>query len=49
MNKSEEIYLRSQLAYLNGKVKVYESLLYSHNILKRPKLLRLNSIGDENE
>ena len=49
MNKSEEIYIRSQMAYLKGKVEVYESLLYSNNILKRPKLLRLNSIGDENE
>ena len=49
MNKSEEIYLRSQLTYLKGKVEVYENLLYSNNILKRPRLLKFNSNGDEND
>ena len=44
MNKSEEIYLRSQLAYLKGKVEVYESLLYSNNILKRPEIIKIDEI-----
>lgn len=42
MTKGEEIYLKSQLAYLKGKVEVYESLLYSNNILKRPKIIKLD-------
>lgn len=40
MTKSEEVWLRSQLAYLKGKV--YESLLYSNNILKRPEIIKLD-------
>lgn len=42
MTKSEEIYLNSQLAYLKGKVEVYERLLYSNNILKRPQIIKLD-------
>lgn len=47
MNKSEEIYLRNQLSYLKGKVEVYEILLYSNNILKRPEIINLDSVGDK--
>ena len=47
MTKSEEIYLRSQLSYLKGKVEVYEILLYSNNILKRPEIINLDSVGDK--
>ena len=47
MNKSEEMHIRSQIAYLKGKVEVYESLLYSNNILKRPKIIKLDEIRDK--
>ena len=40
MTKSEEIYIKSQLAYLKGKVEVYESYLFSNGILKRPEITR---------
>ena len=44
MTKSEEIYIRQQLAYLKGKVEVYEALLYSNNIIKRPQIIKLDEI-----
>lgn len=45
MTKSEEIRLRTQLMYLKGKVEVYESLLYSNDILKRPEIISLDETG----
>lgn len=47
MTKSEEIYIRSQLAYLKGKVEVYESYLYSNGTLKKPEIINLNRIRGE--
>ena len=46
MSKSEEIHLRTQLMYLKGKVEVYESLLYSNNILKKPEIISIDENGD---
>lgn len=40
MTKSEEIYIKSQLAYLKGKVEVYERYLYTNGILKDPKIIK---------
>ena len=40
----EEIYLKQQLGYLKGKVEVYEALLYSNEILKKPEIIKLDEI-----
>ena len=45
MRKDEEIYLKQQLGYLKGKVEVYEALLYSSGILKKPEIIKLDEIG----
>lgn len=42
MTKSEEINIKSQLAYLKGKVEVYESYLYSNGILIKPEIIKLD-------
>lgn len=44
MTKSEEIYLNKQLGYLKGKVEVYEALLYSSGILKKPEIINFDEI-----
>lgn len=49
MNKGEEIYLKQQLGYLKGKVEVYERLLYSSGVLKRPEIINLDKIRSEHE
>ena len=49
MTKGEEIYLKQQLGYLKGKVEVYESLLYSSGILKRPEIINLDKIRSKHE
>ena len=42
MSRGEEIYLKQQLGYYRGKVEVYEALLYSNGILKRPKIINFD-------
>ena len=49
MRKDEEIYLKQQLGYLRGKVEVYEALLYSNGILKRPEIINLDKIRSKHE
>lgn len=49
MTRGEEIYLKQQLAYLKGKVEVYEALLYSSGILKRPEMINLDKIRSKDE
>lgn len=49
MTKSEEIYLKQQLGYLRGKVEVYEALLYSRGILKRPEIINLDEVRRKHE
>ena len=49
MTKGEEIYLKQQLGYLKGKVEVYEALLYSSGILKRPEVINLDKIRSKHE
>ena len=49
MTKGEEIYLKQQLGYLKGKVEVYEALLYSNGILKRPEIINLDKIRSKHE
>ena len=49
MIKGEEIYLKQQLGYLKGKVEVYEALLYSSGILKRPEVINLDKIRSRHE
>ena len=49
MTKSEEIYLKQQLGYLRGKVEVYEALLYSSGILKRPEIINLDEMRSKHE
>lgn len=49
MNKAEEIYLKQQLGYLKGKVEVYEALLYSNGILKRPEIINFDEIRRKHE
>lgn len=44
MKIDEEIYLKQQLGYLKGKVEVYEALLYSSGILKKPEIITLDEI-----
>ena len=43
------MWLKQQLGYLKGKVEVYEALLYSSGILKRPELINLDKIGRKHE
>ena len=45
MSQDEEIYLKQQLGYLKGKVEVYEALLYSNGILKKPQIIKLDERG----
>lgn len=49
MTKGEENYLKQQLGYLKGKVEVYEALLYSNGILKRPEIINLDEIRSRHE
>ena len=49
MNRSEEIYLKQQLGYLKGKVEVYEALLYSSGVLKRPEIIKFDEIRSKHE
>ena len=49
MKKDEEVYLRQQLGYLRGKVEVYEALLYSSGILKRPEIIKFDEIRSKDE
>lgn len=49
MTRGEEIYLEQQLGYLKGKVEVYEALLYSSGILKRPEMINLDKIRSKHE
>ena len=49
MTRREEIYLKQQLCYLKGKVEVYEALLYSSGILKRPEMINLDEIRRKHE
>ena len=49
MTRGEEIWLKQQLGYLKGKVEVYEALLYSSGILKRPELINLDEIRSKHE
>ena len=49
MTRGEEVYLKQQLGYLKGKVEVYEALLYSNGILKRPKIINLDKIRSKHE
>ena len=49
MKKDEEIYVKQQLGYLRGKVEVYEALLYSSGILKRPEVINLDEIRSKHE
>lgn len=49
MNKDEAMYIKQQLAYLKGKVEVYEALLYSSGILKRPEIIKLDEIRSNHE
>lgn len=49
MNKDEAMWLKQQLGYLRGKVEVYEALLYSSGILKRPEMINLNKIRSKDE
>ena len=49
MRKEEEIYLKERLGYLRGKVEVYEALLYSSGILKRPEMINLDKIRSQHE
>ena len=43
------MWLKQQLGYLRGKVEVYEALLYSSGILKRPEMINLNKIRSKDE
>lgn len=49
MNRGEEIYLKQQLGYLKGKVEVYEALLYSSGVLKRPEIIKFDEIRSKHE
>jgi hypothetical protein len=49
MRKDEEIYIKQQLGYLKGKVEVYEALLYSNGILKRPEIIKFDEIRSNHE
>ena len=49
MKKDEEIFLRERFGYLRGKVEVYEALLYSSGILKRPEFINLDEIRSKHE
>lgn len=49
MTRGEEIWLKQQLGYLKGKVEVYEALLYSSGILKRPEVINLDKIRSKDE
>ena len=49
MTSGEEIWLKQQLGYLKGKVEVYEALLYSSGILKRPEMINLDKIRSKDE
>ena len=49
MTRGEEIWLKQQLGYLKGKVEVYEALLYSSGILKRPEMINLDKIRSKDE
>lgn len=49
MARGEETYLKQQLGYLKGKVEVYEALLYSSGILKRPEMINLDKIRSKHE
>lgn len=49
MNKDEAMWLKQQLGYLKGKVEVYEALLYSSGILKRPEIINLDKIRSKDE
>ena len=49
MTRGEEIYLEKQLGYLKGKVEVYEALLYSNGILKRPDIIKFDEIRSKHE
>lgn len=42
MNKDEAMWVKHQLGYLKGKVEVYEALLYSSGILKRPEIINFD-------
>lgn len=49
MNKDEAMWLKEKLGYLRGKVEVYEALLYSSGILKRPEMINLDEIRSKDE
>lgn len=49
MNKDEAMRVKQQLGYLRGKVEVYEALLYSSGILKRPEMINLDNIRSKDE
>ena len=49
MTSGEEIWLKQQLGYLKGKVEVYEALLYSSGILKRPEIIKFDEIRSKDE
>lgn len=49
MTRGEEIWLKQQLGYLKGKVEVYEALLYSSGILKRPKIINFDETRSKHE
>lgn len=49
MTRGEEVWLKQQLGYLRGKVEVYEALLYSNGILKRPEMINLDKIRSKDE
>ena len=46
MNKSEEIYIKSQLGYFKGKCEVYERILQQAGIIDDPnnRLIKINDI-----
>ena len=44
MTRGDEVWLKQQLGYLKGKVEVYEALLYSSGILKRPEIINFDEI-----
>ena len=49
MTRGEEIWLKQQLGYLKGKVEVYEALLYSSGILKRPEIINFDKTRSKHE
>lgn len=49
MKKEEEIWLKQQLGYLKGKVEVYERLLYSSGVLKRPEIIKFDEVRSRHE